>query len=99
MAHFKWLNNDLLLYCHLQPKASKDEFVGLHGERLKIRITTAPTDGKANKHLLAFLATAFKVPVKQVILESGDISRQKTVRIIAPTHLPESALIDILIDK
>ena len=94
MPHFKWIDDDLVLYCHLQPKASKDEFVGLHGERLKIRITTAPTDGKANKHLLAFLAQAFDVPVRQVTLEAGDTSRQKTVRIHQPAHLPESAMVN-----
>jgi uncharacterized protein (TIGR00251 family) len=93
MSHFKWQDQDLLLYCHLQPKASSDAFVGLHGPRLKIRITTAPADGKANKHLLAFLAKAFSVPVRQVILEAGDSSRQKTVRIIQPLQLPAAALI------
>lgn len=94
MPHFKWINNDLVLYCHLQPKASKDEFVGLHGDRLKIRITTAPTDGKANKHLLAFLAKAFDVPVRQVTLEAGDTARQKTVRISQPQQLPEAAMVN-----
>ncbi len=93
MPHFKWINDDLVLYCHLQPQASKDEFVGLHGDRLKIRITTAPTDGKANKHLLAFLADAFQVPVRLVTLEAGDTARQKTVRISQPHHLPEAAMI------
>lgn len=93
MPHFKWVNDDLVLFCHLQPKASKDEFVGLHGDRLKIRITTAPTDGKANKHLLAFLAKAFGVPVRQVILESGDTARQKTVRIEQPVKIPAGALL------
>jgi uncharacterized protein len=93
MPHFKWIDNDLVLYCHLQPQASKDEFVGLHGDRLKIRITTAPTDGKANKHLLAFLACAFDVPVKQLTLETGDTARQKTVRIRQPQQLPEAAMV------
>lgn len=93
MPHFRWDNNDLLLYCHLQPKASNDGFAGLHGDRLKIRITTAPTDGKANKHLISFLAKAFGVPVRQVTLEAGDTSRQKTVRIEGPVKIPADAFI------
>lgn len=93
MPHYRRDNNDLLLYCHLQPKASSDGFVGLHGDRLKIRITTAPTDGKANKHLLAFLADAFGVPLRQVTLEAGETSRQKTVRIKDPVKIPVEALI------
>ncbi|GGH89762.1 UPF0235 protein [Pseudomonas fluvialis] len=78
-----------MLDCHLQPKASKDEFAGLHGERLKIRISAPPIDGRANAQLLAFIAKAFGVAKSQVSLDSGDSSRQKRVRIQAPRQLPE----------
>lgn len=46
----------------LQPKASKDQFVGLHDDELKITITAPPVDGQANAHLMKFLSKAFKVP-------------------------------------
>ena len=45
-------------------------------------------DGKANAHLLAFLAAAFGVAKSQVSLLSGQQSRQKRVRIQAPSKLP-----------
>jgi uncharacterized protein (TIGR00251 family) len=88
MGWFRWDGEDLILACHLQPKASKDEFAGLHGERLKIRLTAPPVEGKANAHLLAFLGKAFGVAKSQVSLESGDLNRQKRVRIHAPQKLP-----------
>ena len=88
MSWFRWDEADLLLDCHLQPRASKDEFAGLHGERLKIRLTAPPLDGKANAQLLAFLAVAFGVAKSQVSLESGEQSRQKRVRIRQPQRLP-----------
>lgn len=88
MSHFRWDGADLILECHLQPKASKDEFAGLHGERVKIRLTAPPVDGKANAQLLAFLASVFAVSKSQVILESGQQSRQKRVRIKQPQRLP-----------
>ena len=88
MSWFRWDGEDLILACHLQPKASKDEFAGLHGERLKIRLTAPPVEGKANAHLLAFLAGAFGVPKSQVSLESGELNRQKRVRIHQPRQLP-----------
>ena len=88
MAWFRWDGEDLILDCHLQPKASKDEFAGLHGERLKIRLTAPPVEGKANAHLLAFLGKAFGVAKSQVLLESGELNRQKRVRIRAPQKLP-----------
>lgn len=89
MTWFHWDGDDLLLDCHLQPKASKDEFAGLHGERLKIRLTAPPVEGKANAQLLAFLGKAFGVAKSQVSLESGELNRQKRVRIRAPQRLPE----------
>jgi hypothetical protein len=88
MSYYRWDGEDLILDCHLQPKASKDEFAGLHGERIKIRLTAPPVDGKANAQLLAFLAAAFAVSKNQVSLESGQQSRQKRVRIRQPRQLP-----------
>jgi len=88
MSFYRWDGEDLILDCHLQPKASCDEFAGLHGERLKIRLSAPPVDGKANAKLLAFLADAFAVSKSQVSLESGQQSRQKRVRIKQPRQLP-----------
>ncbi|WP_447594826.1 DUF167 domain-containing protein [Aquipseudomonas campi] len=88
MPWYRWDGDDLILDCHLQPKASRDEFAGLHGERLKIRLTAPPVDGKANAHLMAFLGKAFGVAKSQVSLESGELNRQKRVRIKRPQTLP-----------
>lgn len=88
MSFYHWDGEDLILDCHLQPKASRDEFAGQHGERLKIRLTAPPVEGKANAHLLAFLGKAFGVPKSTVRLESGELNRQKRVRIPRPTRLP-----------
>lgn len=83
-----WRAGDLTLHIRLQPRASKDEIVGWHGDALKIRITAPPVDGKANKHLLTFLAKQFKVPTAQVALISGQTGRDKRVCIQAPRHIP-----------
>jgi uncharacterized protein len=89
MAYFRWDGDDLILDCHLQPKASCDEFAGLHGERLKIRLRAPPVDGKANALLQAFLGAAFGVAKSQVELVSGELNRQKRVRIRQPKQLPD----------
>ena len=90
MSWFQWDGDDLIIACHLQPKASKDEFAGLHGERLKIRLTAPPVEGKANAHLMKFLAKAFGVAKSLVTLESGELNRQKRVRIHSPQKLPDA---------
>jgi len=85
---YRWRDGALLLSCHLQPQAARDEFAGLHGERLKIRIQAPPVDGKANARLIAFLAERFGVAKNAVSIESGASGRQKTVRIDQPALLP-----------
>ena len=41
----------LHLLIKVQTRASKDELAEILNDRIKVRITTAPIDGKANKHL------------------------------------------------
>jgi len=84
----RWDGEDLVLSIHIQPKASTDSLDGAHGERLKIRLTAAPVDGKANSHLIRYLAKRFGVPCRQVQLLSGERSRAKRVRIQRPRQIP-----------
>lgn len=65
----------------MQPKASKNEIVGLHGDAIKIRLTSPPVDGKANKALVSFLAKTLQVSKSQVTLHSGLQNRNKVVQI------------------
>ncbi|WP_373078963.1 DUF167 family protein [Zhongshania sp.] len=88
--YYQWQNGDLILFCHIQPKASTNEFAGQYGDRLKIRITAAATDGKANAGLIAFVAAAFGVSKQRVRLSAGTQSRQKTLKIQAPACIPEA---------
>lgn len=73
---------------YLQPKASRDQFLGLHGEALKIAITAPPVDGKANAHLLKWLAKQCKVSQSQVQLLSGETSRHKRITLQSPRIIP-----------
>jgi len=86
---FQWQDDDLIISCHLQPKASKTEVVGLHGDALKVRIKAAPVEGKANAELIRFLAKEFAVSKRDVVLISGELSRQKRIRISAPKIIPD----------
>ena len=94
MSYYRWQDEDLLLSCHLQPKASKDEFCGLHGDSLKIRITAPPVDGKANAHLIKFLAKQFGVAKGAITIVSGELGRQKRIRVAAPGRLPEALTLE-----
>ncbi|WP_413700418.1 DUF167 family protein YggU [Psychromonas sp. KJ10-10] len=87
-SYVKQEAEDLLLRLVLQPKASKDAFVGLLGDELKIAITAPPVDGKANKHLIKFLSKQFKVAKGAIVVEKGALNRHKLVRIKSPKHFP-----------
>lgn len=78
----------LTLDLRVQPGAARDEIVGAHGDRLKVRITAPPVDGRANRHLIDYLAAAFGVPRSRVTLLRGETGRAKTVQIDSPTRLP-----------
>ncbi len=81
--------DELILDLHVQPRAAKDEIVGYHGDRLKVRITAPPVDGRANQHLIAFLAAVFQVPKRDVELLSGESGRNKRVRIQGSKKVPD----------
>ncbi|QSX30962.1 YggU family protein [Shewanella cyperi] len=89
MAAVEMQGDTLLLNLYIQPKASRDQIVGLHGDELKVAITAPPVDGKANAHLGRWLAKLFKVPKTNVQIVKGELGRHKQVRILAPQLLPE----------
>ena len=80
--------NELVLNLHIQPNAARTEFVGLHGDAIKVRLHAPPVDGKANQELCRFLADIFAVKRQSVILLSGETSRAKRVRIMDVIVLP-----------
>lgn len=69
----------MILDLHVQPGASRTEFAGKHGDRIKVRLAAPPQDGKANTALIEFLAQYYGVPRRNVRITSGLKSRQKRV--------------------
>jgi len=83
-----FLKADLLLALYVQPKSSRDQVTGLHGNEIKLAITAPPVDGKANAHIQKLLAKLFQVSKSQVSLHKGELSRHKQVLIKAPFVIP-----------
>ena len=74
---------------HVQPRASRSELAGRHGDAIKVRLTAPPVDGAANEALLQFLAVRLQVPRSALSLVSGGSGRSKVVAIEAIS--PEDA--------
>ena len=75
-------NGSLLLKIIVQPKASKNEITGLHNDALKLRLTTPPIEGRANKAVIAFLAKRLHLPKSSISIKSGLQNRNKQVLIL-----------------
>jgi uncharacterized protein (TIGR00251 family) len=91
-THYTWQGENLILHCYFQPKAANDEIVGIHGDRLKIRITAPPVDGKANDHIIKWFSKLFKVPKGDIEIVQSELGRHKTLRIRSPKVLPREVL-------
>ena len=68
---------------HVQPRASRSELAGRHGDAIKVRLTAPPVDGAANEALLQFLAVRLQVPRSALSLVAGASGRSKVVAIEA----------------
>ena len=66
---------ELLVY--VQPRASRDQLVGVQGDELKVRLAAPPVDGAANAACCAFFAKLCRLPKNQVTLVTGETSRHK----------------------
>jgi uncharacterized protein (TIGR00251 family) len=83
-AWYHWDGDDLLLNVHVQPRSREDRIMGLHGDALKIKISSPPVDGKANQYLCTYLAKLCGISKGAVSIESGDTARRKRVRLKLP---------------
>ena len=65
----------------IQPRASKNEISGEMDGALKIRLTSPPVDGAANKACIKFLAKRLGISVGRVDIVGGLTSKNKIIRI------------------
>ena len=75
---------ETLLCAYVQPRASKNEFAGIFRQRLKIRISSPPLEGEANRQCVDFLAKSLGISKSEIKLLKGGQSREKTFLISKP---------------
>ncbi len=67
----------VLLDLYVQPRASRNELVGIQGDALKIRLTSPPVEGAANRLCVEFFSRLMGIAKRDVLLVAGDKSRHK----------------------
>lgn len=65
----------------LQPRASRDELLGLRDGVLHARVSAPPVDGQANRALCRLIAARVRVAPSQVEILRGERGRSKLVRV------------------
>ena len=66
---------------HIVPNAKENKVIGEHGIAIKIKLRAPAVEGKANAALRSFLADQLKIPERAIVLERGQKSRAKTIRV------------------
>jgi hypothetical protein len=65
------------------PRSSKNEVVGKMSDgTLKVKLTTAPVEGKANEALVEILAEYFETKKNKIKIVSGLASKNKIIEIL-----------------
>jgi uncharacterized protein (TIGR00251 family) len=81
--------NELILKIKVEPRSSKSGVVGPYGDALKVKLTSPPVEGKANKELIEVLAREFGISKKDIGIISGQSSKNKIVRLIGVKAIDE----------
>lgn len=63
------------------PRAAKNKIQGLYNNALKVRLTSAPVDGKTNQALIRVLSKSLAVPKSRIRLLQGETNHNKLIRI------------------
>jgi uncharacterized protein len=72
-------SDGVIVRVYVQPKARREQLIGMHADRLKLAVTEPPDKGKATAAVLRLLASVVKIAPSSAELLRGDISRHKDV--------------------
>lgn len=69
------------IYIKVFPRAGKNEVEKISDAELKIRVTAAPEQGRANEAVIKILAEYFGVPKSSINIVGGKSARTKIIDI------------------
>jgi uncharacterized protein (TIGR00251 family) len=78
---------ELTLKIKVEPRSSKSAILGPYGDALKVKLTSPPVEGKANKELIDLLSKELKIPKKDIEIVTGQSSKNKVVKIIGINNI------------
>ena len=89
MDFYHWKADNLYLSIHVQLHAKQTEILCVQNDKLKVKVSAPPVDGRANVELCEFFAKLFGVAKSHVTLVAGQKGRDKRLCIKSPKKLPD----------
>jgi uncharacterized protein (TIGR00251 family) len=77
-----WIRSDgdtTTLECKIHPNARKDSIDGIKEDRLCVRLSAPPIEGKANKALIKFLSKRLHIAKSKISITQGEKGRIKVL--------------------
>jgi uncharacterized protein (TIGR00251 family) len=79
-------NEGIQFSAAIQPRASKNEISGVMNGALKIRLTSPPVEGAANRTCIKFLSKSLGISASRIDIVGGLTSKNKIIRIEGMTE-------------
>jgi uncharacterized protein (TIGR00251 family) len=84
---FKRAKDGITVEIKVEPRASKAGVLGVMGDCLKVKLTSPPVDGAANKQLVELLSKEFGIRKNSVKIVKGERSKNKVVKLLGVDSL------------
>lgn len=81
--------HELIIKIKVEPRSSRSSIVGTYGDALKVKLTAAPVEGKANKELISLLSKELHIKKKDIEIVSGETSKNKVVKLIGVNDIKD----------
>ncbi len=78
---FKKTKDGITMQVKVEPRSSRAEIRGVMGSALKVKLTSAPVDGAANRQLIELLSKKFGIKKSSIKIMKGETSRNKVIKI------------------
>jgi uncharacterized protein (TIGR00251 family) len=73
-------DDGIIFNVYVQPRASHNELCGICGGELKIRLTSPPVEGSANRMCTKYFADLLGIAKSRISIVRGEKSRHKSIK-------------------
>ncbi|MBO5642390.1 MAG: DUF167 domain-containing protein [Kiritimatiellae bacterium] len=85
MSVFTEVDGGVILNVRAQPRSSRPGLDSVIADAVKVRVKSAPVDGRANKEIIEVVADALGLAKSRVAFKSGETSKTKRLMLSGVT--------------